>query len=468
VRWLPSASLTLVTSAGTTSYSYDSADVELTSKHDPNGKVTNYTYDANGNLTQSVYDPSGANQQTSYTYDKNNRLTGVTEPNGTSVTFSYDADGNRVSKVVTSGGTTTTSNEVYALGHLDHQTDQNGTILATFTYDTSGEPTSVVVGAPTTGTRYYYVYNGHGDVVALVDSNGTSVASYSYDEFGNLTSSSESLPNGWHNPYRYDGAEGVRYDSETGLYWMSVRAYDPTLGRFLSHDPLGRLAALGFDIQPYVYVGNNPVNRRDPSGMLPGRFTDPGDGGEGNPPPLTTITPTSPPADGGPGDDCDHNRKKHHHDDDDCKPTHPKPTPTQPTPTKPTPTPTKPTPGGNGSGGDACPTAAIAYVHWWFQVIGLYLNRCLISDISTIAGIGGSLLSVGGAIVAAISSAAVAGPVGIALALIGLTIVAYVAWLYIVNNHSGRGACLMIPWNTALPGGQAPWVMGPGKPGAEC
>jgi hypothetical protein len=49
---------------------------------------------------------------------------------------------------------------------------------------------------------------------------------------------------------------------------MSVRAYDPTLGRFISHDPLGRLAAASLDIQPYVYAGNDPVNSTDPSGML--------------------------------------------------------------------------------------------------------------------------------------------------------------------------------------------------------
>ncbi len=101
-----------------------------------------------------------------------------------------------------------------------------------------------------------------------MDASATVKASYSYDAFGNLTSSSETLANGWSNPYRYDGAQGVRYDTETGLYWMSVRAYDPTLGRFISHDPLGRLAAMGLDTQPYVYAGNNPVNNTDPSGMF--------------------------------------------------------------------------------------------------------------------------------------------------------------------------------------------------------
>src|SRR5579885_29409 len=153
-------------------------------------------------------------------------------------------------------------------GHLVEQIDGSCTILASFSYDTNGTLTSVVLGDPNSGPRYYYAYDAQGNVVDVTDSSGTVVASYAYDAFGALTSSSESFPNGWSNPFRYDGAQGVRYDSETGLYWMSVRAYDPTLGRFLSHDPLGRLAKLGLDMQPYVYANNNPVNRTDPSGML--------------------------------------------------------------------------------------------------------------------------------------------------------------------------------------------------------
>ena len=62
-------------------------------------------------------------------------------------------------------------------------------MLATFTYDSSGVPVSVQVGSdPNTSPRYYYVYNGHGDVVALVDASGTGAASYRYDAFGQLTS----------------------------------------------------------------------------------------------------------------------------------------------------------------------------------------------------------------------------------------------------------------------------------------
>jgi RHS repeat-associated protein len=139
-------------------------------------------------------------------------------------------------------------------------------MLASFSYDAAGVPTSVQVGSdPATAPRYYYVYNGHGDVVALTDASGTSVAAYAYDAWGVVQMDTEHFANGWRNPYLYDGRDGARYDTETGLYWLAVRAYDPTLGRFLSHDPLGR-APLFFADQPYAYAGNHPLLNVDPSG----------------------------------------------------------------------------------------------------------------------------------------------------------------------------------------------------------
>lgn len=100
-------------------------------------------------------------------------LSEVSKPDGTTVSFSYDADGNRLSTTVTSGTTATTVKDVYQLGLIAYETDGNGTLLATFTYDSEGVPVSVQVGAdPATAPRSYYVYNGHGDVVALVDGDG--------------------------------------------------------------------------------------------------------------------------------------------------------------------------------------------------------------------------------------------------------------------------------------------------------
>jgi hypothetical protein len=58
-----------------------------------------------------------------------------------------------------------------------------------------------------------------------VDGSGNVDATYAYDTWGNLTSASESIPNanGWTNPFRYDGRDGVQYDAADNLYWMSVR-----------------------------------------------------------------------------------------------------------------------------------------------------------------------------------------------------------------------------------------------------
>jgi hypothetical protein len=81
-----------------------------------------------------------------------------------------------------SGGTTTTVTDVYQRGRRAARTDGTGTMLASCTLDSDGVPTSVQVGSdPATAPRYYYVYNGHGDVVALTDASGTAVASYGYD-----------------------------------------------------------------------------------------------------------------------------------------------------------------------------------------------------------------------------------------------------------------------------------------------
>lgn len=62
--------------------------------------------------------------------------------------------------------------------------------------------------------HYYYVYNGHGDVVALVDEQGNVAESYAYDAFGPLTSFSETFGSGttWTNllPLRWQGWRALR------------------------------------------------------------------------------------------------------------------------------------------------------------------------------------------------------------------------------------------------------------------
>jgi RHS repeat-associated protein len=95
----------------------------------------------------------------------------------------------------------------------------------------------------------------------VVDEGGEIVASYDADEFGNPTVVSES---GISSSGRWIGALGYRDEvSETGLYYLRQRYYDPSLGRFLTRDPIGILGGLNL----YGYVLNNPVNFVDPNGL---------------------------------------------------------------------------------------------------------------------------------------------------------------------------------------------------------
>ena len=81
---------------------------------------------------------------------------------------------------------------------------------------------------------------------------------YAYDSYGTAEESVESLA----QRFRYTGRE---FDALTGLYHYRARAYDPQTGRFLQEDPIWFEA---LDLNVYRYVGGNPLNGTDPTGMF--------------------------------------------------------------------------------------------------------------------------------------------------------------------------------------------------------
>ena len=123
-----------------------------------------------------------------------------------------------------------------------------------------------VVGFYYNNTPYYYLKNIQGDVVGILDANGTQVVSYTYDAWGKLIETTGTLADtiGHLNPFRY---RSYYYDSETELYYINTRYYDPETYRFLNADSV---AGVNQDMNAYnifAYCSNNPINCFDYNGQ---------------------------------------------------------------------------------------------------------------------------------------------------------------------------------------------------------
>ncbi len=128
-----------------------------------------------------------------------------------------------------------------------------GTVTAQYAQGAGiDEPLAAIL----TGTLAFYEADGLGSVTSLTNNSGSAVGAYIRDSFGKAVSTADTLG----NRFRYTGRE---WDEETGLYYYRARYYDPTLGRFISGDPIGFKGGVNF----YGYVGNNPAFFTDPSGL---------------------------------------------------------------------------------------------------------------------------------------------------------------------------------------------------------
>lgn len=214
------------------------------------------TYDAAGNTT--------AKDGRTYVYDAWNRLKQVKSGATTLASYAYDALRRRVvetSAGVTTdvyfGGSTPIEERVGSFGYR-HVIGVAGDVVLRDVYED-------IAGSPRSDWRYFAQQDADGDVVALVSPAGNVAERYAYAPYGAVSildaAGAAKASSGllWRQLF-----QGGRYDSATGLYVFGFRDYDPSAGAWMQRDPVG---LAGGDLNLYRFVGNNPVNYIDPTGL---------------------------------------------------------------------------------------------------------------------------------------------------------------------------------------------------------
>ena len=277
-----------------------------------------YTFDKNSNIVSIL----GNAENNTYTYDALDRVTSDTIDGGDAIDFTYDLNDNRLTedaegfdymvfsnrletRTETGSGLTFTSlnrEMTYnAAGRL-FQVLHDGVLTAEYVYNDNGQRTRKAVHdglGGTTTTVYHYDIFGHlisetdelGTLnkdyiwlenlipVAQIDNTGTESISYLHTD--HLLTARIATDNSQAVIWRWEGEAfggteatelstiavnlrfpGQYFDDETNLHYNHFRYYDPTIGRYITSDPIGLFA--GFNTYNY---GNGVVGSLDPLGL---------------------------------------------------------------------------------------------------------------------------------------------------------------------------------------------------------
>ena len=271
-------------------YKYDSLNRLTREDNKALNKTVTFTYDINGNITERceyAYTTKDGEELselicTHYGYDYDgdklityhgsgityNALGNPTNYRGNAITWQY---GKRLVQYGTTAFAYNGAGRRVSKGNITFTYDSEGRLLKQsngleFIYDNSG-----VIGVKYNNAQYFYRRDAQGNIIAIIDNSGVTVVQYNYDAWGNhkvLNASGVEIVTvndiGNLNPFRY---RGYYYDTETGLYYLQTRYYDPVVGRFISRDSIEYADPERINgINLYAYCGNNPVMHSDPYG----------------------------------------------------------------------------------------------------------------------------------------------------------------------------------------------------------
>jgi RHS repeat-associated protein len=268
---------------------------------------TSYTYNQAGQRKSETNHTATGDQTTSYTYDDTTRDTkphtlDKTTGSRTS-SYSYDSSGNTTSRPGPTAQQTLSWNTEGELAKLTENTkettylyDANGELLIrrakgdgdTILYLAGGNEVRLTAKGTTkalSGTRYYTA-NGQTIAVrtAVSGASGTKLSFLAADHHGTssiaLDAATYAVTKRYSTPF--GGVRGTKAttwpddktflgkpaDESTGLTHIGAREYDPSIGQFISVDPL-LIPDAPQSLNGYSYADNTPITAADPTGLCP-------------------------------------------------------------------------------------------------------------------------------------------------------------------------------------------------------
>ncbi|MBI9112829.1 RHS repeat-associated core domain-containing protein [Maridesulfovibrio ferrireducens] len=207
-----------------------------------------YMYDNQGRMIMKT----DLGQVTRYSYLESGPLHEVRLPDGRRIEYTSDPLGRRIAKSI--NGKVVEKYLWQDLTTLVAVTDWEGLHPKVFTYNEEGDPVSMTFE----GSSFLFATNQVGTIFMVADERGYDVKRIIYDSFGNAL-----LDSGAGLDVCLGFAAGL-IDKDTGLVHLGYREYDPTIGRFITPDPIG---LAGGDVDVYGYCLDDPINFHDRTGL---------------------------------------------------------------------------------------------------------------------------------------------------------------------------------------------------------